>query len=97
MMMKDVKKMPADVEMYSKFYREFQESDFELDLIKIIRLVIKANYIALGNMMTAAALTGMTGCPIEGFHRKENFVARKIRCRYDKYGLSFDRFWIQKS
>jgi hypothetical protein len=34
-MMKDVK-MPADViEMYSKFYREF-ESDFDLDTDKII-------------------------------------------------------------
>jgi hypothetical protein len=33
-MMKD-KKMPADViEMYSKFYREFQESDFDLDTDK---------------------------------------------------------------
>jgi hypothetical protein len=31
------KKMPADViEMYSKFYREFQESDFDLDTEKII-------------------------------------------------------------
>jgi hypothetical protein len=31
--------MPADViEMYSKFYREFQESDFDLDT-KIIWLV----------------------------------------------------------
>jgi hypothetical protein len=36
-MMKDVKKMPADViEMYSKFYREFQESDFDLDTDKKI-------------------------------------------------------------
>jgi len=31
-MMKDVKQLPADViEMYSKFYREFQERDFNLD------------------------------------------------------------------
>jgi hypothetical protein len=36
--------MPADViEMYSKFYREFQESDFDLDTEKIIWLVSKTN------------------------------------------------------
>jgi hypothetical protein len=34
-MMKDVKQWPADtIEMYSKFYREFQENDFDLDTDK---------------------------------------------------------------
>ena len=34
-MMKEVKQMPAEViEMYSKFYREFQERDFDLDTDK---------------------------------------------------------------
>jgi hypothetical protein len=41
MMMKDVKKYPDVIEMYSKFYRGISRGDFELVLTKIIRLVIK--------------------------------------------------------
>ena len=70
-MMKDVKQFPDDViEMYSKFYREFQERDFNLDSDKkLFDWASKQTYIALGNMMTAAALTGIDSCPIEGFHQ----------------------------
>ena len=93
MMMKDVKKMPADViEMYSKFYREFQENDFELDTDKkLFDWSSKQTYIALGNMMTAAALTGIDSCPIEGFHQEkvETLLKEKFAVDTDKYGLSF--------
>ena len=93
MMMKDVKKMPADViEMYSKFYREFQENDFELDTDKkLFDWSSKQTYIALGNMMTAAALTGIDSCPIEGFHQEkvEILLKEKFGVDTDKYGLSF--------
>jgi hypothetical protein len=44
--------MPAEVvEMYSKFYREFQERDFDLDTDKkLFDWSSKQTYIALGNI-----------------------------------------------
>lgn len=92
-MMKDVKQLPADViEMYSKFYREFQERDFDLDTDKkLFDWSSKQTYIALGNMMTAAALTGIDSCPIEGFHQEnaEALLKEKFGVDTNKYGLSF--------
>jgi len=92
-MMKDVKQLPEDViEMYSKFYREFQERDFDLNTDKkLFDWSSKQTYIALGNMMTAAALTGIDSCPIEGFHKEkaEALLKEKFDVDTDKYGLSF--------
>ncbi|AWW00420.1 NAD(P)H-dependent oxidoreductase [Arcticibacterium luteifluviistationis] len=92
-MMKDVKQLPAEaIEMYSKFYREFQERDFNLDSDKkMFDWASKQTYIALGNMMTAAALTGIDSCPIEGFHQEkaEALLREKFDIDTDKYGLSF--------
>ncbi|WP_179334899.1 NAD(P)H-dependent oxidoreductase [Winogradskyella costae] len=92
-MMKDVKQLPEDViEMYSKFYREFQERDFNLDTDKkLFDWSSKQTYIALGNMMTAAALIGIDSCPIEGFHQEkaEALLKDKFNVDTDKYGLSF--------
>lgn len=92
-MMKDVKQLPQEViEMYSKFYREFQERDFDLDTDKkLFDWSSKQTYIALGNMMTAAALIGIDSCPIEGFHQEkaEALLKEKFDVDTDKYGLSF--------
>ena len=92
-MMKEVKQLPTDVrEMYSKFYREFQERDFDLDTDKkLFDWSSKQAYIALGNMMTAAALTGVDSCPIEGFHQEkaEALLQEKFGIDTDKYGLAF--------
>ena len=92
-MMKDVKQLPEDViEMYSKFYREFQENDFDLDTDKkLFDWSSKQTYIALANMMTSAALTGIDSCPIEGFHQEkaEALLKEKFGIDTDKYGLSF--------
>lgn len=92
-MMKDVKQLPNDaIEMYSKFYREFQERDFNLDTDKkLFDWASKQTYIALGNMMTSAALTGIDSCPIEGFHEEktEELLKDKFGIDTDKYGLSF--------
>ncbi len=92
-MMKDVKQFPEDViEMYSKFYREFQERDFDLDTDKkLFDWASKQTYIALGNMMTAAALNGIDSCPIEGFHQEkaEALLSEKFDVDTSKYGLSF--------
>ena len=92
-MMKDVKQLPEDViEMYSKFYREFQENDFDLDTDKkLFDWSSKQTYIALGNMMTSAALIGLDSCPIEGFHQEkaEALLREKFGVDTEKYGLSF--------
>ena len=92
-MMKDVKQLPEDViEGYSKFYREFQERDFNLDSDKkMFDWASKQTYIALGNMMTSAALRGIDSCPMEGFHEQkiETVLRDKFGIDTEKYGLSF--------
>jgi len=91
--MKEVKQFPEDViKMYSKFYREFQERDFNLDTDKkLFDWASKQTYIALGNMMTAAALVGIDSCPIEGFHQEkaEELLREKFNIDTEKYGLSY--------
>jgi hypothetical protein len=61
--------MPAEVvEMYSKFYREFQERDFDLDTDKkLFDWSSKQTYIALGKYDNCCD-RGIS-CPIEGFHQ----------------------------
>lgn len=92
-MMKDVKQLPEDViEMYGKFYREFQERDFDLDTDKkLFDWASKQTYIALANMMTSAALAGIDSCPIEGFHQEkaETLLKEKFGIDTEKYGLSY--------
>ncbi len=92
-MMKEVKQFPQEViDMYSNFYKEFQERDFNLDTDKkLFDWASKQNYIALGNMMTAAALQGIDSCPIEGFHEEkaEQLLKDKFDIDTDKYGLSY--------
>lgn len=92
-MMKEVKQFPEDVvEMYSKFYREFQESDFNLDSDKkLFDWASKQCYIALGNMMTSAALIGIDSCPIEGFHqdKAEEVLMEEFDIDINSYGLSY--------
>jgi nitroreductase len=92
-MMQNVKQFPEDViAMYSKFYREFQERDFDLDTDKkLFDWASKQTYIALGNMMTGAALQGIDSCPIEGFHQEnaEALLKEKFGIDTNKYGLSY--------
>jgi hypothetical protein len=92
-MMKDVKQWPAEtIEMYTKFYREFQESDFDLDTDKkLFDWSSKQTYIALANMMTSAALIGIDSCPIEGFHQEkaEALLKEKFGVDTDKYGIAY--------
>ena len=92
-MMKDVKQLPEDViEVYGKFYREFQQRDFDLDTDKkLFDWASKQTYIALANMMTSAALVGIDSCPIEGFHQEkvESLLQEKFDIDTEKYGLSY--------
>lgn len=68
--MLNVKKFPPEVfEQIKVRYKSFQEED--LHLLESDRAIFdwacKQTYIALGNMMTAAAQIGIDSCPIEGF------------------------------
>ncbi|GCL73285.1 NAD(P)H-dependent oxidoreductase [Paenibacillus naphthalenovorans] len=67
---KNVKQMPPEVlERIPTVYRKFQESDLHLldNERTLFDWACKQTDIALGNMMTAAALIGIDSCPIEGF------------------------------
>ncbi|MCQ4088013.1 NAD(P)H-dependent oxidoreductase [Saccharibacillus sp. JS10] len=70
--MREVKGMPAELveKLTSEMYKTFQVEDFDLnDERSLFDWASKQTYIALGNMMTAAAQIGIDSCPIEGFHR----------------------------
>lgn len=52
-----------------KLYKSFQESDMKLDSERaLLDWTAKQTYIAMGNMMTAAAMIQIDSCPIEGFN-----------------------------
>ncbi|WP_160726070.1 NAD(P)H-dependent oxidoreductase [Bacillus sp. USDA818B3_A] len=68
--MKRVKQMPDEVvQTLQSRYKSFQESDLPmLDNDRALyEWSCRQTYIALGNMLTAAALIGIDSCPIEGF------------------------------
>ncbi|WP_412518308.1 NAD(P)H-dependent oxidoreductase [Staphylococcus simulans] len=72
--MKEIKHVPDDVlEDMNKRYEVFQNDS--LNLYESERSLwdwaSKQTYIALGNMMSVAALIGVDSCPIEGFSMKD--------------------------
>ncbi|WP_374706616.1 NAD(P)H-dependent oxidoreductase [Paenibacillus sp. J2TS4] len=78
---KNVKNYPDHlIEKLMPRYKEFQESDWHLldSERALFDWSCKQTYIALGNMMTAAALIGIDSCPIEGFdYDKAHEILRK--------------------
>lgn len=89
---KNVKNLPEDhMAKYLEKIEQFQKVDF--DLLEGERPLYdwagKQTYLALGNMMTAAAQIGVDSCPIEGFDIK------KMNKLLDEEGLLEDgRFSI---
>jgi nitroreductase len=76
--------MPEDViPRFLENLQNFQQSEF--DLLENDRIMFewscRQSYIALGNMMTAAAQIGIDSCPIEGF------VISKMNQIFDEAGL----------
>ena len=67
--LKNVKQLPDEVvDAYGGFYQKFQEHDFHIEGDRQISdWAARQAYIALGNMMTVAAMMGIDSCPIEGF------------------------------
>ncbi|NUC20260.1 NAD(P)H-dependent oxidoreductase (plasmid) [Bacillus mycoides] len=71
-MMKDIHHMPEEVvQNLSGFYKSFVETELEDNDRLVFEWASKQTYIALGNMMTAAAQIGIDSCPIEGFDKKQ--------------------------
>ncbi len=73
-MLKDIQKVPEEkIEGMVKGFTSFQNDN--LNLYESERSLwdwaSKQTYIALGNMMTAAALLGVDSCPMEGLKMKE--------------------------
>lgn len=70
-MMRDVIKMSDEaIARRHKLYPQFHETDFHLqDPRALFDWSCRQAYIALANMMTAAALIGIDSCPIEGFNQ----------------------------
>ncbi len=68
--MRDIHRLPeAHLQRREALVKNFQESDFHLlDSDRLLfEWAARQTYIALANMMTAAALMGIDSCPIEGF------------------------------
>lgn len=91
--MTDIQKLPADVVKGKReAYKAFQKNDF--DLLESDRAMFdwscKQTYIALGNMLTAAALSGIDACPIEGFNRKavEELLTKEGVLDAEHFGVS---------
>ncbi|WP_179031596.1 NAD(P)H-dependent oxidoreductase [Paenibacillus kribbensis] len=73
-MMENVQQLPAEVmQGKEKVYDAFLKSDFGLEDNEraMFEWACRQTYIALGNMMTAAAQIGIDSCPIEGFNKQE--------------------------
>jgi len=92
--MKNIQKTPEEMLIKrSQFYKNFQESDFDLlnDDRAIFDWACKQCYIALGNMMTAAAMIGIDSCPIEGFQRKEleQILESDFNVNLSHYGFAY--------
>lgn len=78
-MLKKIHHMTDEVvQAVSGFYKSFVESELEDNDRLIFEWASKQTYIALGNMMTAAAQIGIDSCPIEGFDSKQvNSILQK--------------------
>lgn len=81
--MKKIQLFPDDmIEMISGQYKRFQEGKNILDSNRTLNdWSAKQTYIALGNMLTAAAMIGIDSTPMEGFN------ANKLDTLLEKEGL----------
>ncbi len=92
-LMRNVQKLPeAVINKKTEVYKNFQENDFKLleSERALFDWACKQTYIALGNMMTAAAALGIDSCPIEGFEydKIEKLLAENFSIDTGKFGIS---------
>jgi nitroreductase len=91
--MVEVQKFPEEViKARKKSIENFQKSDFKLldNENGIFEWACRQTYIALGNMLTAAAEIGIDSCPIEGFDREkvEKILADEKLIDLNEFGVS---------
>lgn len=91
--MRNVQKLPEDIaEKKGQRYRKFQEQDFNLleSPRALFDWACKQAYIALGNMMTSAAMIGVDSCPVEGYDvwQAETVLAETGVLAGEKFGLA---------
>lgn len=92
--MRQVQKFPEDAAITrTAILKKFQEQDFQL--LDSERAMVdwggKQTYIALGNMMTAAAMIGIDSCPIEGFEKSglEALLAEEMAIDLNAWSVSY--------
>ena len=89
---KEVDHLPEEAEKVKlDFFNKFQQNEFDLtDDRKLFDWAGKQVYIALANMMTAAAEIGIDSCPIEGFDQKkvEEILAEEGLVDTDHLGVA---------
>jgi len=91
-MMYDVHHIPEEMaEKRRSFYKTFQESDFKLLESKRATFdwANKQCYIALGNMMSSAAMLGIDSCAVEGF-RADALEALMVK----EFGMDSEKFGV---
>lgn len=63
--------MPEEkYDFYLKLYSDHLADTLSTDE-KVLAWTARQNYIAAGNMMTAAAIKGIDSCPVEGFEKEK--------------------------
>jgi nitroreductase len=92
-MMADVHSIPEEGRTQRRqFYEKFQKSDSKLleSERAMFDWACRQTYIALGNMMTSAAMIGVDSCPIEGFvaDEIEKVMSADFGINTDHYGVS---------
>ncbi len=90
-MMRDVQHLSAETEQKKRArFREFQQENGLLDHSRtLFDWAVKQAYIALGNMMTAAAFLGIDSCAIEGGNMRaiEKILSENGLTDNGRYGL----------
>ena len=83
---------PDTIEIMEKFFKNFSERDFAIteNPRTFHDWACKQTYIALANMMTAAALIGIDSTPVEGFQldKANSLLAEKGLMDPDEYRIS---------
>lgn len=91
-MMADIHEIPEEPRNARRQkYETFQKSDFKLlgSERTVFDWACRQTYIALGNMMTSAAMIGIDSCPIEGYVADE--IEKVVR---DNFGVNTDHFGV---
>jgi len=92
-MMKDVHHLSdTAIKQRHSVYKKFQEDDFKL--LQSPRTTFdwaaKQSYIALGNMMSSAAMLGIDSCAIEGFEadKIQEVMVKEFGMESSKFGVA---------